>query len=644
MGVRSGRVFVCGLSLKAYTVTLPVPEPRESQIGALELKDRIRIVRAVPGSGKTWLLAEVLRRELSQWTDSVAGIAALSFTNVAGDEVRRALGYDPGAPHFVGTLDSFLYRAIVRPFARWVLPGEIAHPHLVPAEYVEFLDEKHWGSDPLGVRTGRGDEFVNVFGFTFFGQHECGTPSFIFNTLSGVTTTWLSLSKKVLARKKSVWASTGRMSHSDVAYIAMRVLSDKTRGREVVDLLLGRFPLFLVDELQDTGRYHSLALRRLLVDERCRAFVVGDPDQAIYGFNGAEPIVFDHFRLLPGVGEATMDVSDRCAARICTVASALSCSGQTVVPREDAPAGRAVLLIHDGDSSAIAGLADEIAAQHDGAGTPPVITILARRNDEIDALLSERSAPALKFGSPSIEALFKAVRCWRSGKARAARAAADAALGRILFRTPNPGWEDLESIGISALDWRDAAGEAVLLGDAVVPGETVFAWGTRMQRALVALLTDRGWLQRCSNALKPKAPFQKSTSVPWPDTPRVVQATRVRLKTVHGAKGETHNVTFFYVPRPRTPAACPAETWWSDNEAVREEQRIAFVAATRPTDMFVLCVHRETYTRLLSERAEFVSLFDVADVTDDSGVRSALGITVGAIQPHRFQSRHSPAD
>ena len=162
-------------------------------------------------------------------------------------------------------------------------------------------------------------------------------------------------------------------------------------------------------------------------------------------------------------------------------------------------------------------------------------------------------------------------------------------------------------------------------------GETVYAWGVRMQRALVTLLTDRGWLARSPNALKPKAPFKKSTNVPRPYTARAAQATRVRLKTVHGAKGETHNITFFYIPRPRTATNCPAVAWWSEIEAVREEQRVAFVAATRPTDMFVLCVHRETYGRLLAARSEFVALFDVVDIADSSDVRSTLGLTVATM-------------
>jgi len=61
---------------------------------------------------------------------------------------------------------------------------------------------------------------------------------------------------------------------------------------------------------------------------------------------------------------------------------------------------------------------------------------------------------------------------------------------------------------------------------------------------------------------------------------------------------------------------CPSVVWWSSEAAFQEERRIAFVAATRTADTFILCVHVETYERLLKSKPAFVEAFDVMDLTD----------------------------
>ena len=48
-------------------------EPTPQQKAVLERMDaRVRIVRAAPGSGKTWLVAEVIREALYDWPTPVS--------------------------------------------------------------------------------------------------------------------------------------------------------------------------------------------------------------------------------------------------------------------------------------------------------------------------------------------------------------------------------------------------------------------------------------------------------------------------------------------------------------------------------------------------------------------------------------------
>ncbi len=51
--------------------------------------------------------------------------------SIGGQEIRKEVGHDLTHPHFVGTIDAFLYRYVVRPFLRQV-HHTWAPPRLIP--------------------------------------------------------------------------------------------------------------------------------------------------------------------------------------------------------------------------------------------------------------------------------------------------------------------------------------------------------------------------------------------------------------------------------------------------------------------------------------------------------------------------------
>ena len=77
------------------------------------------VVKACPGSGKTYSVAHKLLSYIDNWKDYHSGVAVLSFTNVASNEIQEkaqtihgSLG-ELGYPHFIGTVDSFIDEFIV---------------------------------------------------------------------------------------------------------------------------------------------------------------------------------------------------------------------------------------------------------------------------------------------------------------------------------------------------------------------------------------------------------------------------------------------------------------------------------------------------------------------------------------------------
>ena len=72
--------------------------------------------------------------------------------------------------------------------------------------------------------------------------------------------------------------------------------------------------LMLVDEFQDLTPAHLLLIR-LLAAPGGDVFGVGDDDQTIYGYNGADPAwLIDFAELFPGAGDHPLEVNYRCPA------------------------------------------------------------------------------------------------------------------------------------------------------------------------------------------------------------------------------------------------------------------------------------------------------------------------------------------
>lgn len=74
------------------------------------------VLCACPGSGKTYAVVEKAKKLMREWDKSHCGIAVLSFTNVAIDEIKKAVLTEQGIayPHYFGTVDSFIDDVFLR--------------------------------------------------------------------------------------------------------------------------------------------------------------------------------------------------------------------------------------------------------------------------------------------------------------------------------------------------------------------------------------------------------------------------------------------------------------------------------------------------------------------------------------------------
>jgi DNA helicase-2/ATP-dependent DNA helicase PcrA len=161
----------------------------------------------------------------------------------------------------------------------------------------------------------------------------------------------------------------------------------------------------LVDEFQDlTGAY--LLLIRLLASPQLDVFGVGDDDQTIYGYAGADPgYLIDYDRIFPGADSHPLEVNYRCPVPVVSAAvNLLSYNNRridkTITAAVDAVDRSDAFTVDrvDGDQLGV-DAADRIEAWLEES-EPSDVAVLARVNSAllpVHVALAERSVP---FSSP----------------------------------------------------------------------------------------------------------------------------------------------------------------------------------------------------------------------------------------------------
>lgn len=601
--------------------------PTKEQQAVLERPaPRVRVVRAVPGSGKTWLVAQLIAHELDEWVSRTSGIAALSFTHVGGDEIRKAVGRELGHPHFVGTIDSFLFRYVVRPFLCRCFPW-LAHPRLIPGEW----GAEHWGKYARNEKATIKD--INLFGCVFV--DEVGGkavvaykkyPALPLSRLSGAE------SAQVKKEKKRMWERSGCLTHSDAALWASRILSHGTFGATVRAEVVRRFPLIIVDELQDTGYFLGQSILFLLNKSDARGVLVGDPDQAIYEFSGARPDLFNRFESIVDAVTFPLASSLRCPPAVAAAAGHLKDSGGVIGPA-DGKVGRAFLVKYRDMPADVHRLLGAVGSIKNGS----VIKAIARQTSTVDILIGRNAKPAGKLGCRSLNHIQRAVVAFRGGHHVRALAAALAALDQALFQHEGVNDEELDRSKIDPSKWRALAVRCLLRANGVATTCTQFDWQTDVGRILAEEIRSvLGHSKFAVGELKPQKRdgWQTSCAACFPEMCVSAPALAgVPVGTVHSVKGETHDVTIFVCSPVKQAARCPSAIWWSADDKHREEKRIAYVAMTRTRNDLIVCVSEACHSRLCASRHAFVESFDCLTVDECIAV---LGHSVPSTEVHKI--------
>jgi len=262
---------------------------------------------APAGSGKTRVLTERARHLLTQWNLPPSAISLVAFNKRAQEEMRERTSDLPGL--HVRTLNAIAL-AIVNgtpPFApqptSWRTIDEPDVRRII-GDLVSFPRRRN--SDPIGPWI----EALTVIRLGLVEPEE--VEGRYDGDVDGLADAWPSY-RAALERR-------GAVDFDDQVYRALLVLLRDPEARRVAQRACR---IMLVDEFQDLTPAHLLLIR-LLSAPGGAVFGVGDDDQTIYGYNGADPAwLIDFARLFPGSGEHPLEVNYRCPAGVVDVVDRL---------------------------------------------------------------------------------------------------------------------------------------------------------------------------------------------------------------------------------------------------------------------------------------------------------------------------------
>jgi ATP-dependent DNA helicase UvrD/PcrA len=234
------------------------------------------LILAGAGSGKTRVLVHRIAWLVSEHQVSPFGIMSVTFTNKAAGEMRERLEKILGRPTrgmWVGTFHSLSHRILRSHWQQAELPENFQildsddQLRLIKRVMRELeFDEKQWAPRQL-------QWYIN-------GQKEQGCRA---NQAPEAYNVQERVRQRVYETYEAVCQQNGYVDFSE---LLLRAYELWTKHPDILAQYRERFKHILVDEFQDTNTL-QYAWLKLLAGDNAHIMAVGDDDQSIYGWRGA---------------------------------------------------------------------------------------------------------------------------------------------------------------------------------------------------------------------------------------------------------------------------------------------------------------------------------------------------------------------
>jgi DNA helicase-2/ATP-dependent DNA helicase PcrA len=234
------------------------------------------LVLAGPGSGKTRVLTHRLAYLVRHLNASPAEIMAVTFTNKAAREMTARVGSLLGASLAgvsLGTFHALCARILRREAARLPFNRDFVIFDESDQEALVRQALKALNLDPKQVQAGR------VLAAISSAKNELLEPSEV-----AAGSYFGEITRRAYERYQRLLLENNALDFDDLLLWTVRLLREQPEVRAAYQR---RYAHLLVDEFQDTN-IAQYELLRLLARPEPDLFVVGDPDQSIYRWRGAD--------------------------------------------------------------------------------------------------------------------------------------------------------------------------------------------------------------------------------------------------------------------------------------------------------------------------------------------------------------------
>jgi DNA helicase-2/ATP-dependent DNA helicase PcrA len=516
--------------------------PNAQQSLAIVSPEPRKVIVAGPGSGKSFVLVQAVKARLAAGVDP-RRIACVTFTNGAAHILTQRLGVKLG---HCGTLHSFGFRLIQKHGdLLGYIPGSVSI--LPPDECRKLLFDIR---DELGAKK-------LTDGVLLSGKRDNPEAARVWDEY------WFRLKMSNLADYD-------------------KILEDAFSIIELVDTL--NIDELYVDEVQDSAEIDWKIYNRIPVG---RKFFVGDPDQSVFAFRGAQPAMFVEAAKMAGQVKGiaaliTLETNYRSDIAICRAASNLISHNQERIPKAVVPHSTLPGEIHvdryESDQDEWFAVAGKVARWlHEGAS----VAVLVRTNylaDQCRLILTTlnlnwKGDKRILMPSDWQKALTLVSLCVSPGN----DLLAEKYLGFSKTATEVRRMKlEAQAREVPLIDAFDFIHNDHLLNARDLLKLPTFLAQSGISENAVALIRARiellGFDATLSDLLSDLYSHRDWNSAPEDDD------KTVHVGTMHGAKGTEHDVVFLPAFEEGIIPSAQGTTILPDLE---EERRLAFVAVTR---------------------------------------------------------------
>lgn len=240
------------------------------------------LVTAGPGSGKTRVLTERIRRLLSK-TDENFHVLALTYSNKAANEMRERLSSIRNIEErsFIGTIHSFCIE---------VLKSKGVHIGIKePFSILQNSDDKRFF-----ILEAVKNDLVISNEFNVLDKREVERKINYFANKISYYKKYLiipesleeGIEKQIYKAYNTELLNSHMMDFDDLIYYSYQLFINFPK---IANLYRKQYKYILIDEAQDLSSAHYAFLKSLCGEEFTNVMMVGDKNQSIYGFNGSSP-------------------------------------------------------------------------------------------------------------------------------------------------------------------------------------------------------------------------------------------------------------------------------------------------------------------------------------------------------------------